>query len=78
MPRSAASRSVIWLKPPRDEREAVAEPRRVRTSVRAPGASSIASYTCVERRLASTPCEQRDPLAQRLLEVELAAHRRPR
>ena len=43
--------------------------------VRAPGASTISSYTSSSAD-AVDALEQRDPGAQRLLEVELAAHRR--
>ena len=45
MPRSAASLSVIWLKPPLTIANWYPSRFSVRTSVRAPGASSIASYT---------------------------------
>ena len=47
----------------------------MRTIVRAPGASTIDVVDLVERGLRDA-LEQRDALAQGLLEVELAAHRR--
>ena len=46
----------------------------MRTSVRAPGLSSICVVDVVQRALGDA-LQQRDPRAQRLLEVQLAAHR---